>query len=161
MTLRLVHVVAASLLFLAPVALLAASEEGPIRAEGSLWAEYYRSGDLEALMTLYTDDVVVALHGQPALYGKAAVREYFSTRIGKAESVFELDYEVVEVHGDIAYIISKYWLHATDKETGVVYKDAGRSMLVYKRGADGRWLIAADLDQATPDVGWPSPGGIE
>ncbi len=138
-----------------------AQQDGPIRAEGSLWAEYYRAGDLESLMTLYTDDVVVALHGQPALYGKQAVRDYFATRIGKAETVFELDYEVVEIHGDIAWIISKYWLHATDRETGSVYRDAGRSMLVYKKGADGRWLIAADLDQATPDVGWPSPGGIE
>ena len=137
------------------------AEDGPIRAEGSLWAEYYRAGDLDGLMTLYTDDVVVALHGQPALYGKDAVREYFSTRIGKAETTFELDYEVVEVHGDIAYIISKYWLHAVNREDGGVYKDAGRSMLVYKKGDDGKWKIAADLDQATPDVGWPSPGGIE
>ena len=138
-----------------------AQDESPVRAEGSVWAEYYKAGDLDGLMTLYMDDVVVALHGQPALYGKAAVRDYFSTRIGKAETVFELDYELVEVHGDIAYIISKYWLHATDRDSGEVYKDAGRSLLVYKRAADGRWKIAADIDQATPDVAFPSPGGIE
>ena len=135
--------------------------QGPRRAEGSLWAEYYTAGDLDALMTLYTDDVIVALHGQPALYGKEAVREYFSTRIGKADTEFELDYELEEIHGDIAYIISKYWLVAKDRETGNVYKDAGRSLLVYKRGPDGNWLIAADIDQATPDVGFPSPGGLE
>lgn len=136
-----------------------ADEDSPVRAEGSLWSEYYRAGDLDGLMTLYMDDVIVALHGQPALYGKQAVRDYFSTRIGKAETTFELDYELVEVHGDIAYIISKYWLRATDKETRDVYKDAGRSMLVYKKEG-GRWKIAADLDQASPDVGWPSPGGL-
>ena len=138
-----------------------ADAEGPIRAEGSRWAEYYKAGDLDALMTLYTDDVIVALHGQPALYGKEAVREYFSTRIGKADTEFELDYELEEVHGDIAYIISKYWLVATDRETGTTYKDAGRSLLVYKRGAGGDWLIAADIDQATPDVSFPSPGGLD
>ncbi len=136
-------------------------DAGPIQAEGSTWAKYYKAGDLDALMTLYTDDVVVALHGQPALYGKAAVREYFSTRIGKADTEFELDYELEEIHGDIAYIISKYWLIAVDRETGETYRDAGRSLLVYKRGPKGNWLIAADIDQATPDVGWPSPGGLE
>ena len=136
-------------------------EEGPVRAEGSRWAEYYKAGDLDSLMTLYTDDAIVALHGQPALYGKDAVREYFSTRIGKADSEFELDYELEEIHGDIAYIISKYWLVAKDRETGNTYKDAGRSLLVYKRGPDGDWLIAADIDQATPDVSFPSPGGLE
>lgn len=145
---------------LGTVGVAQADEDSPIRAEGSLWSEYYRAGDLDGLMSLYMEDVIVALHGQPALYGKQAVREYFSTRIGKAETTFELDYELVEVHGDIAYIISKYWLHATDKETRSTYKDAGRSMLVYKKDSDGHWKIAADIDQASPDVGWPSPGGL-
>ncbi len=136
-------------------------QDGPVRAEGSRWAEYYKAGDLDSLMTLYTDDAIVALHGQPALYGKDAVREYFSTRIGKADAEFELDYELEEIHGDIAYIISKYWLVAKNRETGDTYKDAGRSLLVYKRGPDGNWLIAADIDQATPDVSFPSPAGLD
>lgn len=138
------------------------SEEGEaIRSEGLRWAEYYQAGDLDALMTLYVDDVVVALHGQPALFGRDAVRDYFAPRLGKAETTFELDYEVVEVHGNLAYIISKYWLHAVSIESGDLYRDAGRSMLIYKKGDDGRWRIAADLDQATPDVDWPSPGGLQ
>ena len=130
-----------------------------IAAEGGKWAKYYEEENLEGLMTLYVDDAVVALHGQPALFGIDAVREYFSTRIGKADSIFELDYELRETHGDIAYIISKYWLKATDKETGEVFHDAGRSLLVYKK-QDGQWKIAADIDQATPDVVWPAPSGL-
>ena len=149
-----------ALLFLT-VGTLAGAEEGPVQAEGSLWAKYYKAGDLDSLMTLYHDDVVVALHGQPALYGKAAVRSYFSTRIGKADTEFELDYELEEIHGDLAYIISKYWLIAVDRDTGETYRDAGRSLLVYKKGSNGNWLIAADIDQSTPDVSWPSPGGLE
>jgi ketosteroid isomerase-like protein len=135
--------------------------KSPLGEEGSLWAKYYEAGDLDSLMTLYMDDVVVALHGQPALYGKEAVREYFSTRIGKSAAKFELDYEVTETHGNIAYLISKYWLRAVNKETGAVYKEAGRSMLVYKKDTDQRWKIAADIDQASPDVGWPSPAGMD
>jgi uncharacterized protein (TIGR02246 family) len=131
-----------------------------IEAEGGKWAAYYEAEDLDGLMTLYVDDVFVALHGQPALFGKQAVREYFAARLGKAESKFELNYEVRETHGDIAYIISQYWLKATDKESGAVFLDAGRSLLVYKK-QDGRWKIAADIDQATPDVGWPSPSGMQ
>ncbi len=131
-----------------------------IEAEGGKWAHYYENEDLEGLMTLYVDDVVVALHGQPALYGKAAVRDYFAARLGKAETVFELDYEVRETHGNIAYIISKYWLKAIDKSTGAIYREVGRSLLVYKMH-EGRWKIAADIDQSTPDVDWPAPSGLE
>ena len=133
--------------------------ETEIAAEGGKWARYYEQEDLEGLMTLYVDDAIVALHGQPALFGIAAIRDYFSNRIGKADSVFELEYELRETHGEIAYIISKYWLKATDKETGNTYLDAGRSLLVYKK-QNGRWKIAADIDQATPDVSWPAPSGL-
>lgn len=83
----------------------------------------------------------------------------FYARLGKAESTFELNYEVRETHGNIAYIISQYWLKAIDKKSGEVLLDAGRSLLVYKR-EDGAWKIAADIDQSTPDVGWPSPNGL-
>ena len=130
-----------------------------IAAEGGKWARYYEQGDLDGLMTLYVDDAIVALHGQPALFGIEAIREYFSTRIGKADSTFELEYELRETHGEIAYIISKYWLKAVDNETGNTYLDAGRSLLVYKKH-DGQWKIAADIDQATPDVTWPAPSGL-
>jgi ketosteroid isomerase-like protein len=131
-----------------------------IAAEGGKWARYYEQGDLDGLMTLYVDDAIVALHGQPALFGVEAIREYFSTRIGKADSTFELEYELRETHGEIAYIISKYWLKAVDNETGDTYLDAGRSLLVYKKH-EGQWKIAADIDQATPDVSWPAPSGLK
>ena len=136
-----------------------ATEKAAIRQAGQTWTRYYQEGDLDGLMTLYVEDAVVALHGQPALFGIEAVRTYFAPRIGQAEVSFELDYEVIEVQGDIAYIISKYWLHATNRETGKTFTDAGRSMLVYKK-RDGTWKIAADLDQATPDVSFPSPSGL-
>ena len=65
--------------------------ETEIAAEGGKWAKYYEQENLEGLMTLYVDDAVVALHGQPALFGIGAIRDYFSTRIGKAESIFEIN----------------------------------------------------------------------
>lgn len=134
-------------------------EKAAIRQAGLDWTRYYQAGDLDGLMTLYVEDAVVALHGQPALFGIAAVRNYFAPRIGNAQVSFELDYEVIEVHGDMAYIISKYWLHATNRESDESFTDAGRSMLVYKKH-NGNWKIAADLDQATPDVSFPSPSGL-
>ena len=40
-------------------------------------------------------------------------------------------------------------------------KDGHAEIEVSKTGDAGRWRIAAALDQATPDVGWPSPGGLQ
>ena len=112
-------------------------------------------------MSLYEDHAVVFLHGQAGLYGKEAVRNYFASRIGKSATRFELEYELTKIHGDIAYIVSKYWMRVENPETGAVFRDAGRSLLIYQKGADQKWKIAADIDQATPDVGWPSPSGMD
>ena len=131
-----------------------------LEAQGGKWAHFYKTGDLDGLMTLYTENAIVALHGQPALYGKEAIRAYFQSRIGKSDVTFELDYEVRESHGNLGYIISKYWLVAKSRDSHKIYKDAGRSLLVYKK-QDAEWKIAADIDQSTPDVIWPSPAGLD
>ncbi|MEM9313869.1 MAG: DUF4440 domain-containing protein [Pseudomonadota bacterium] len=126
---------------------------------GAQWSKHYRQGNLDALMALYTDDAFVALHGQPALEGRAAIRRYFNERLGQADTTFELVYEQIEFHGDVAHIISRYWLRAVNRRTGAVVTDAGRSLLIYRWQA-GQWRIAVDIDQATPDVRWPSPAGL-
>jgi len=77
--------------------------------------------------------------------------------MGTAEVEFLLEYEQIEVHGDVAHLVSKYWYTAAPKDGGEAYRDAGRSALIYKRDADGRWKIYLDLDQATPDVSFPPP----
>ncbi len=119
---------------------------------GAQWSAAYQAGDLEALMQHYVDDAFVALHGQPALKGKPAISAYFAPRLGQSDVSFDLRYERVRIYGDVAYIISQYWLTATDRNSGATVRDAGRSLLVYELGSDGQWRIAADIDQATPDV---------
>lgn len=136
------------------------SLKSPLEEQGQAWTDYYKAGDLDGLMTLYMDDAVVALHGQPALRGIPEIKAFFAQSVGKTNVDFELDYELMETHGDIAYLVSKYWLISRDPESGeVVYRDAGRSALVYKKDRDGRWKIALDIDQASPDVSFPSPEG--
>ena len=138
----------------------AQEDEAAIRAHAGTWLGFYLSGDIDGLMTLYEPDAVVALHDQPALRGVEQIRAYFAPTRGLADVTFELAFEHIEIHHDLAWIVSKYWLRATAKSSGYVYEDAGRSMLIYRRGSDGEWRIAADLDNNTPDVSMESmPGG--
>ncbi len=130
-------------------------DEAALRAHGDTWIRHYKSGDLDALMTLYEPDAIVSLHDQPGLFGRDAIRRYFAQSAGKNDVIFDLEHELIEVNGDVAHLMARYWLTATSKENGYVYKDAGRSLLIYKRGSDGLWRIAIDIDQNTPDVTWP------
>jgi ketosteroid isomerase-like protein len=159
MTKVLLGVMATLALFLSVNKFSLFKEQQSLVAQGEKWTQFYQTGNIDGLMSLYTDKAFVALHGQPALYGKQEIRSYFSSRVGKAELTFELDYEVRVPHDDIGYIISKYWLVSKSKQDGTVFRDAGRSLLVYVKEG-GYWKIAADIDQMTPDVVWPSPGGL-
>jgi uncharacterized protein (TIGR02246 family) len=126
---------------------------------GGKWIEHYLDNDLDGLMTLYTEDATVMLHGKPAMHGKPAIREFFAASMGTAEVTFEIDLEQAEVHGDMAYLISKYWMSIKPHDGEQTFYDVGRSLLIYKKNDQGEWKIHADIDQATPDVSWPPPGG--
>ena len=116
------------------------------------WIELYTAGDLDRLMTLYTQDAVVALHGRPAMRGVEQIRNFFAPGMGKSRVTFEIDIEEIQVHGDTAHLLSKYYLTSEPKAGGDTYRDAGRSLLIYKRNADNEWKLYLDIDQATPDV---------
>jgi len=131
-----------------------------IEAAADEWIVAFKNGDIDALMSLYMPDAFVALHGQPALRGADEIRAYFAPKMGTADVEFLLEYEQIEVHGDVAHLVSKYWYTGTPKAGGEPYRDAGRSALIYKRDADGRWKIYLDIDQATPDVNFPAQAGI-
>lgn len=136
----------------APVDTDTAADEAAIRAHGQTWLARYKAADLDALMSMYEPDAILALHDQPVRRGVDQIRAYFEPGLGTSEVEFDLDVEHVEVHGDQAWLVSKYWLRATSKSSGYVYEDAGRSLIVYRRGADGEWRIVADIDNNTPDV---------
>ncbi|MBT8447980.1 MAG: SgcJ/EcaC family oxidoreductase [Gammaproteobacteria bacterium] len=136
--------------------------QAAIEAAADAWIKHYLAGDLDALMTLYTDNATVALHGQPMLQGKAAIREYFAPRIGVNKVTFQILPEAMEIYGNRAHLISKYWMTITPQDAQEpAWRDAGRSLLIYHRGEDGRWLLHVDIDQATPDVTFESaPGAV-
>lgn len=126
--------------------------EKAIRAGVDEWLAAFKGGDLDRLMKLYMPDAMVALHGQPALKGKDAIRAYFAPGMGKSDIDFRIEIDEIHVHGRTADLVSRYWFTATPRDGGPVYRDAGRSVVLYKRDTDGIWKIRLDMDQESPDV---------
>ncbi len=139
-----------------PAAVTAEADKAAIRAVGREWVRAFKAGDIEGLMALYVPEAEVALHGQPKLKGLAAVRAYFTPMLASPpDADFLLAEEGLDLHGDVAIFLSKYWF--TLRTPKGVVEDAGRSLLVYRRGDDGRWRIRVDIDQGSPDVAFPPP----
>ena len=129
-----------------------AKDIAAIEQAAERWIELYSTGDLERLMTLYTQDAIVALHGRPALRGVEQIRNFFAAVMGRSRVTFEIDIEEIQIHGDTAHLLSKYYLTAEPESGGDTYRDAGRSLLIYKRNADNEWKLYLDIDQTTPDA---------
>lgn len=137
-----------------------ASEPSPADREaveqaGNDWVAAFTGGDLERLLKLYEPDATVALHDQPMLQGIEAIRQYFSQRVGRGEVEFVTRPERVEVDGRTAFVLSAYWFTLKVPGRAEPFRDAGRSLLVYRKDDAGRWLIQLDIDQTTPDVKFP------
>lgn len=147
--------IVAALLFASP-ALATPADEVAIRAHGAQWVKAFKGGDIEAVMALYTTDAEVALHDKPKLKGIAAIRAYFTPLLKTPlDADFLLAEESLVVDHDTAVFMSKYWFTIRTPQGEI--RDPGRSLIVYRKGADGVWRLRMDIDQAAPDVAYPPP----
>ena len=119
-----------------------------IKKIASDWNAGWESGNAEALLALYEENPVLMPQGQPAVFGKDAIRLlYLSvfkdfTIKGKGKVV------EVEVSGNLGYFWSSYSLTATPKAGGDPIFSKGKSLFIVKRQDDNSWKIARLIDNS-------------
>ncbi|MCG8440189.1 MAG: DUF4440 domain-containing protein [Caulobacterales bacterium] len=126
---------------------------------GETWRDLYAKGDLTALMELYEPDAWLMTRHQPAKRGPEAIGDYLQSTIDSgAEASIAFDYEEVTVDGDYGFIISKWWLEIQPLDEADPVRDAGRSLVILKRGGGDQWRIWRDIDNHAADVTWSDDG---
>lgn len=121
------------------------------------WRRAYQSGDFAALEDLYEEDAWLMTRSQPARKGRAAILDYFaSSRAAGAEARIVFEPEDVAIDPPYAFKIARWWLESPQAK-GEPVRDSGRSLVVFKLGADGRWRLWRDIDNRTPDAAFPMP----
>jgi ketosteroid isomerase-like protein len=100
----------------------------------------------EALSRLFTEDGFVLPNGGPPARGRSAIRRTYA----KAGGPLVLRALAFATEGPVGYIIGAYGKSA---ESG----DTGKFVLALKRKADGRWMIAADIDNSSSRPMPPGP----
>ncbi|MEM7780554.1 MAG: SgcJ/EcaC family oxidoreductase [Pseudomonadota bacterium] len=134
-------------LILAPPALAeeTSSDEAAIAA---LWGSYedaLAAGDIDAWLSLWTQDGIQLPPGEPAVAGIEALR----TRNGAALAAFnvtmEITLEETEILGDFAYSQGSYTAQFQPKGGGDALNVDGKFLSIMKRGEDGTWRIYRDM----------------
>lgn len=119
---------------------------------GPKWQAAYQAGNFDSMSDLYEPDAWLMTRHQPARKGREAILEYFkSSREAGSTAEISFEYEDETINGDIAVKVSKWWLESP-QAIGEPVRDAGRSLVIFKRGDDGIWRLWRDIDNHTPDV---------
>ena len=125
------------------------ADENEIRASHASWIQAVNAGDIERLLTMVTDDVVLLGPG-----GEPIGKEGFAAKFTSAHEALLIngasDLEEVVVAGDVAYSVCRDSLSVTPRAGGDMSRLAGHRLTVYRKHADGRWLLARDAHTLTP-----------
>jgi ketosteroid isomerase-like protein len=138
----------------APSASAQSGAAASIQKADKEWLGAVAAKDLERTVSFWTDDAVIQPPGQPAVVGKDAIRQYVAGAFGLPG--FSLSWvseePVISKSGDMAYTLSTNQFTFRDSQ-GKVVTALGRGVVVWRRGADGRWRCAVDTWNVRPETG--------
>jgi uncharacterized protein (TIGR02246 family) len=124
-------------------------EERAIRELHSTWIDAVNAGDVVCLLGLMADDVVLLNPGQAPL-GRDAFPPGFSAAHQQARINCISELEDIVVVGEVAYALSRDSLTMIPRAGGEAMQLAGHRLTVYRKQADGRWLLARDAHTLSP-----------
>jgi uncharacterized protein (TIGR02246 family) len=128
-----------------------AAERAALSRADKAWSEAAMAKDVEKVLSYWTDDATVYPPGQPPVTGKDALRRYVTD--GFAIPGFSIRWETtafeVSASGDMAYGTGTNVVTMNDAQ-GKLMTERGRSVTVWRKGADGRWRCVADIWNAAP-----------
>ena len=132
-----------------------AADESAIRDLDAQWSKTAAAHDLDGTVAYYTDDAVVLAPNAPIAKDRAAIRAIWAPMCA-ADASISWDATQVEVarSGDLGYSTGTYQVTMKD-EQGKPVADRGKFLEVWKKQADGKWKVAADVFNT--DLPLPAP----
>lgn len=113
------------------------------------WIAAVNAGDLAFLMSRLADDAVLFSPGT-APFGPEQFAANFKSALERFRFRCSSELEEVVIAGTVAYTRSRDGLAVTPLTGGREERLAGHRMTVYRKHADGRWLLARDAHTLMP-----------
>jgi uncharacterized protein (TIGR02246 family) len=130
------------------------ADEQQIRQLVTTWMTATKSGDIETVLSLMTEDVVFLVPGRPPMIGKSAFAEASQAQGSQGAPQFEGTSEIqeIQVMGDWAYMWTKLRVVVTPAGGAPPIVRAGQTLSVFRK-VDGKWLLARDANLLAPVQG--------
>ena len=121
-------------------------DEQDIRQLIETWLSATQAGDVDAVLSLMSDDAMFLSAGQPPMVG----REAFARGLNKvlSENVIESTGEIAEivVCGELAYCRTKLAVTIVSKHGQLPILRNGDTLSILRKEADGKWRLTRDAN---------------
>lgn len=124
------------------------ADERAIRVLQAAWMEASLQGDLPRVLSLMADDVVFLTPGR-APFGKDEFAATFRSGQGQAQIRPTSDLEEIVVCGDVAHTRTRLAIEI-EPAAGEIKRMAGYALTIFRRQADGNWLLSRDANLLMP-----------
>jgi uncharacterized protein (TIGR02246 family) len=129
------------------------ADERAVRDADAEWSKVAGAKDLDKTVSYYADDAVVLPPNQPMVTSRDGIRNLWK---GFLDSLKDISWKTTRVEtskpGNMAYLIGTY---ATTMKDGT--KDTGKYCEVWKKQADGKWKVVADMFSSDSPAATSSP----
>lgn len=127
------------------------SERAALMEVSREWAKAAAGGDVEQIVSFWADDAIVLPPDQPAIVGKAAIREFVSTAqtLPGFSITWEPERAFVSDSGDFGYIVERNRTTMAD-ETGTTRAQNGKVVTVWRKDDAGAWKCVIDMWNNNP-----------
>jgi uncharacterized protein (TIGR02246 family) len=122
------------------------SDEATIRALIQRWHEATARGDVDAVLALMSDDVEFFVAGKEPMKGRAAFAAGLRGLLKTRRIVSSGHVREVQVSGDLAFAVSLLHVHIIPNDAGKESTRSGDALSVFRRQADGGWLLIRDAN---------------
>lgn len=117
------------------------------------WVQDLRTKQLEPILKFYAADAAFLQPTGERITGPAALRTLFQTIMATFNSDLTLHSLNLETSGDLAYDSGEFQETLTAISNGAKITATGSYIIIYKRQADGSWLIVQHVWTGTPPPG--------
>lgn len=126
--------------------------ESHVRAALAAWLTAYNHKDRDAFYALYDPAIVYTSEHAPIRRGLDQVKDAFAPAFADQTSRLSFREEALFASTDLALISGTYHFSTLEADGSLQPGNSGRVALVYRKGADGRWLLVFDTDNSPPDA---------
>ncbi len=128
------------------------NERPLIRQVIESWLRATANNDIETIMNLMAGDVIFLRPGQAPMRGKQAFADAFTAGVGKYRIESVCEPQEIQVDGNLAFCWSQMNVTVAPLQNGAPMHLSGTVMSVFRKQADGRWLISRDANMLTPSA---------